>query len=172
MVYHKLMSNIEETYTPASDLITKARVEEIVKKHSFLAAGLGIVPVPAFNIISVTALQINMVQAIARLYNAEAKKSSVKNIIASVLGGLGATGIAGLSAGSLGAVPVIGGSLIAFSAPALNGFSTYAIGYMFTRYYESSEGFIKANAHALTEWFKEGFQEGREKLGGAISGKT
>jgi len=46
MVYHKLMSNIEETYTPASDLITKARVEEIVKKHSFLAAGLGIVPVP------------------------------------------------------------------------------------------------------------------------------
>ena len=166
------MNNTTEIYTSVSEFITRARVEEIIKKHSLLAAGLGIVPVPVFNLLSVSAIQISMVQSVARLYNVEAKKSSVKNIIASVLGGLGATGIAGLAAGSLSAVPVIGGSLIAFSAPALNGFTTYAIGYMFAKYYESPDGFLKANAHALTEWFKEGFKEGREKLGDAISGKA
>ena len=167
-----IMNNTAEIYTSASEFITRARVDEIIKKHSFTAAGLGIIPVPFFNFFSVSAVQINMVQAIARLYNVAEKKSSIKNIIASVLGGLGATGISGLSMLKLGAIPVIGGSLAAFSAPALNGFSTYAIGYMFAKYYESPDGFIKANAHALTEWFKEGFKEGREKLGEAISGKA
>ena len=166
------MNNAHEIYAPAFELITRARTEETIKKHSFLAAGLGIVPVPVFNLLSVTAVQINMVQAIARLYNVEVKKSWIKNTIASVMGGLGATGISGIAAGNLALVPMIGASLVSFTAPALNGFSTYAIGYMFTRYYESPDGFVKANAHALTEWFKEGFKEGREKLGDTISGKA
>ena len=164
--------NNEEIHTPASEFITRARVDEIIKKHSFLAAGLGIVPVPVFNLLSVAAVQINMVQAITRLYNVEVKKSWIKNVIASVFGGLGATGIAGLTSGNLAAVPVIGGSLVAFSGPALNGLTTYATGYMFARYYESPKGFLKANANALKEWFKEGFREGREKLGDTISGKA
>jgi uncharacterized protein (DUF697 family) len=164
------MNNNEVMYASASEFITRARIEEIIKKHSFLAAGLGIIPVPFFNLFSVTAIQMNMVQVITRLYNVEVKKSSIKNIIASALGGLGATGIAGLTVEKIITVPVIGGSLVAFTGPALNGLTTYAIGYMFARYYESSDGFVKANANALTEWFKEGFKEGREKLGGAISG--
>jgi uncharacterized protein (DUF697 family) len=166
------MDSANEIYAPAFELITRARVEKIIKRHSLLAAGLGIVPVPLFNLISVTAIQIDMVQTITRLYNVEAKKSWIKNTIASALGGLGATGIAGLAAENLAAVPMIGSSLVSFTAPALNGFSTYAIGYMFKQYYESSDGFLKANAHALTEWFKEGFKEGREKLGDAVSGKV
>ena len=165
-------NKIEDIYTPASEFIMRARVEEIIKKHSFLAAGFGIIPVPVFNLLSVSVIQVNMVQAITRLYNVEEKKSSIKNIIAAATGGLGATGFAGISAGGLSSVPVIGGSLLAFSAPALNGFSTYAIGYMFARYYESPDGFAKTNARALTEWLKEGFREGREKLGEAVSGKA
>jgi hypothetical protein len=113
-----------------------------------------------------------MVQAITRFYNVEAKKSWIKNTIASVLGGLGAAGISGFAMEKLVTVPMIGFSLVSFTRPALNGLSTYAIGYMFKQYYESSDGFLKANAHALTEWFKEGFTSGREKLGGAISGKA
>jgi len=164
--------NNEEIYSPASEFITRARVDEIIKKHSFLAAGLGIVPVPFFNLLSVSAVQINMVQAITRLYNVEAKKSWIKNVIASAMGGIGASGITVLASGSLATVPVISGSLVALSGPALNGLTTYATGYMFARYYESPNGFLKANAQALKEWFKEGFREGREKLGDTISGKT
>jgi hypothetical protein len=66
----------------------------------------------------------------------------------------------------------VGVSLAVLSAPVLNGLSTYAIGYMFVRYFESEKGFIKANAEALGAWFKEGFKQGREKLGSSIAGKT
>ena len=172
MVYSFTMNNAEDMHGPGFEFITRARGEEIIKRHSFIAAGLGIVPVPIFNLVSVSVIQVTMVQAITRLYNVEAKKSWIKNVIASVLGGVGAAGLSGLAMKNVSAIPVIGASLAAFSGPALNGLSTYAIGYMFVRYFESSKGFLKANAAALAEWFSEGFKEGREKLGDAITGKA
>lgn len=153
------------------DAATRAKIEAIIKNRSLLAAGFGIVPIPALNLVSVTAVQIAMVQAITRLYNIEAKKSWIKNIISSVLGGVVTTGGSGVLAGGLAAAPLVGASLSVLTAPALNGFTTYAIGYMFVRYFESSDGILKTNAKALGGWFKEGFKQGREKVGGVIAGK-
>jgi uncharacterized protein (DUF697 family) len=155
-----------------SELIIRARVEEIIKNRSLLAAGLGLVPAPIFNLVSVTAVQISMVQAITRLYNIEVKKSWIKNVISSVLGGLAATGSSGVLAGAFGTIPLVGTSLAILSAPALNGLTTYAIGHMFVRYFNSDDGLLKSGAKALGDWFKEGFNQGRKKLGGAIAGKT
>jgi len=152
------------------DDVTRAKVQEIIKNRALLAAGLGLVPVPVFNFASATAVQIAMVQSITKLCNVEVKKSWVKNIISSVLGGVTATGLSNLAAGTLGTAPIVGTSLAVISAPAINGLTTYAIGYMFLRYFESEEGFLKTNFKALGNWFKEGFKAGREKLGGAISG--
>jgi uncharacterized protein (DUF697 family) len=131
---------------------------------------MGIVPLPLFNLVSATAIQVSMVQSITRLYNIEVKKSWIKNVIASALGGLGATVLSGAAIKSLGTAPLLGTSLAALSAPAMNGLATYAVGYMFVRYFESPDGLLKANAEALREWFQEGFKKGREKLGGAIAG--
>ena len=149
---------------------TRAKVQEIIKNRALLAAGFGLVPVPFFNFASATVVQIAMVQSITKLCNIEVKKSCVKNIISSVLGGVTSTGISQLAAGTLGVAPIVGTSLAVISAPVINGLTTYAIGYMFLRYFESEEGFLKTNFKAMGNWFKEGFKEGREKLGGAISG--
>jgi uncharacterized protein (DUF697 family) len=162
----------EKLEIPQIDAETRARVETIIKNRSLLAAGLGVVPIPVFNLVSATAVQIAMVQSITRLYNIEVKKSWIKNIIASVLGGVTTTGLARFAAKGLVGVPVVGASLAVLSAPALNGLTTYAIGYMFVRYFESPDGFLKTNFKALGGWFKEGFSLGREKLGGAIAGKA
>jgi uncharacterized protein (DUF697 family) len=165
------MSKEEKLEIAPIDAATKARIQEIIKNRSLLAAGFGILPIPVFNFVSATAVQLAMVQSISKLYNIEVKKSWIKNIIASVLGGLTTTGLSGVAIRGLGAAPLVGTSLAVLSAPALNGLTTYAIGYMFVRYFESPDGFFKTNAKALGNWFKEGFKEGREKLGGVISGK-
>ncbi|MDR3122170.1 MAG: YcjF family protein [Treponema sp.] len=158
--------------TSPGRIIIRARVEELVKNRSLLAAGMGLVPVPVFNIVSTAAIQVSMVQSITRLYNVEVKKSWIKNVITSALGGLGSAALSGTAAKSLGAAPLVGVSLAALSAPAMNGLTTYAIGYMFIRYFESPEGFLKANTRALREWFAEGFKDGRKKLGGVIAGNA
>jgi uncharacterized protein (DUF697 family) len=155
-----------------ADAATAAKIEQIIKNRALLAAGVGIVPIQVLNLVSVTAIQISLVQSITKLYNIEAKKSWIKNIITSALGGIASTGGSGALIGVLGGIPVVGTSLAVLTAPALNGLTTYAIGYMFVRYFESSDGILKTNVKALGDWFKEGFKQGREKLGSSISGKT
>jgi uncharacterized protein (DUF697 family) len=165
--------NEEKTDIPVKiDVATSAKIESIIKNRSLLAASMGIVPIPVFNLASVTVVQIAMVQSISRLYNIEVKKSWIKNILASILGGLVTTGGSRFVAKGLVAVPLLGVPLAVLTAPALNGLTTYAIGYMFVRYFESDDGFLKTNFKALGGWFKDGFKEGREKLGGTIAGKT
>ena len=154
------------------DAATRAKAEELIKARALLAAGLGIVPGPIFNFASASVVQMTMVQSLTRIYNIEAKKSWIKNIISSVLGGFTSSIATDCSIAVLGSAPVVGASLAVLSAPALNGLTTYALGHMFIRYFESPDGFLKANGKALGEWFKEGFTSGREKLGGAISGKA
>ena len=153
------------------DNATRKKVEEVIKSRALIAAGVGIVPIIPLNLVSTTAIQISMVQTITRLYNIEVKKSWIKNILSSVLGGVASAGLSGLAATKLAVAPLVGTSLTVLSAPALNGLTTYAIGYMFVRYFESPDGFAKANVKALGDWFKEGFKSCREKLGDAISGK-
>jgi uncharacterized protein (DUF697 family) len=154
------------------DAITSAKVEKIIKDRALLAAGMGIVPVPVLNLASVTVVQISMVQSISKLYDIEAKKSWIKNIISAVLGGITTTGGSGFLAAHIIGAPLVGASLAVLTAPALNGLITYALGYMFARYFESNEGFFKTNVKALRDWFAEGFKQGREKLGSSIAGKA
>ena len=153
------------------DAVTRAKVEEVIKNRALLAGGMGLVPVPGFNFAAVTVIQISMVKSITRLYDIEVKKSWIKNIISSVIGGAVPAVGARYAAGWFLKAPLLGVSLAALTAPAMNGLVTYAVGYMFVRYFESENGLLKANAKALGAWFKEGFKEGREKLGGAIAGK-
>jgi uncharacterized protein (DUF697 family) len=163
---------VKAGFSPKIDAVTSAKIEETIKNRALLAASLGIVPVPVFNFVSVAAVQVSMVQSISKLYNIEAKKSWIKNIISTVIGGLASTGGAGFAATHLIGVPLIGTSLAVLSAPALNGLTTYAVGYMFVRYFESSDGILKTNTKALKGWFAEGFKQGREKLGSTIAGKS
>jgi uncharacterized protein (DUF697 family) len=146
-------------------------IEQLIKKRALLAAGLGIVPVPLVSFASATAIQLSLVQAISKRYGNEVKKSWVKNILTSVLGGVASTSGGTLLAGSLAGFPVVGLSLSVLSTPALSGLTTYAVGYMFVRYFESDKGLIRANAEAFATWFKEGFKSAREKVGDTISGK-
>jgi uncharacterized protein (DUF697 family) len=147
-------------------------IEQLINKRAWLAAGLGIVPVPLFNFASTTAVQISLVQSISKYYGNEVKKSWIKNILTSVLGGLASTGGGGFLSTGLAGIPLVGLPLSVLSAPALNGITTYAVGYMFVRYFESDKGLIKANASAFGAWFKDGFKQGRTKLGTAIAGKA
>ncbi|MBK7937806.1 MAG: DUF697 domain-containing protein [Lewinellaceae bacterium] len=102
----------------------QARASEIVKNHVGFSLGAALIPMPAADLFAVSAVQLNMLRQLAKLYNTGFMDSLGKNIISAVAGG----SIARLGASLIKAIPGVGTIVGELSMPVLSGASTYALG--------------------------------------------
>ncbi len=141
-----------------SELSEKAA--DIVKNHSYLAGGLGFIPVPGIDIASVGAAQIRMLYKLCKLYEVPFAQETMKATVGSLIGGTLPFVIATSSVGSaLKAVPFLGTALGIATMPALSLAATLALGRVFTSHFESGGTLLnldveKMRAHFLAEFEK------------------
>lgn len=97
---------------------------EIVRNHVGFSLGAALVPFPGADLLAVSAVQLNMLRQLAKLYNVGFLDTLGKNIISAVVGG----GAARLGASLIKAIPGVGTIIGELSMPVLSGASTYALG--------------------------------------------
>jgi uncharacterized protein (DUF697 family) len=107
--------NHEEKQTKAS---------EIIKNHVGFSLGAALVPLPGVDLLAVSAVQLNMLRQLAKLYNVSFMDVLGKNIVSAVVG----SGAARLAASLVKAIPGVGTVIGELSMPALSGASTWALG--------------------------------------------
>jgi uncharacterized protein (DUF697 family) len=107
--------NHEEKQTKAS---------EIVKNHVGFSLGAALVPLPGADLLAVSAVQLNMLRQLAKLYNVGFMDVLGKNIVSAVVG----SSAARLGASLVKAIPGVGTVIGELSMPALSGASTWALG--------------------------------------------
>ena len=108
----------------------QAKASEIIKNHVGFSLGAALIPMPAADLIAVSAVQLNMLRQLAKLYNEGFMDSLGKNIISAVAG----SSAARISASLVKAIPGIGTIVGELSMPVLSGASTYALGRVVANY--------------------------------------
>ena len=83
-------------------------VDAIIRKRVYGAIGIGFVPVPLVDFLGLSALQLELIHALAKAHGVEFKKERVKSIISSLCGGILTTASVPLAASLLKSLPVIG----------------------------------------------------------------
>lgn len=171
------VETVDETKTVDAPPVAAGRmpsdeeVGSIIKNRVYASMAAGVVPVPFFNFAAESAIQIEMVRAVAKAYGVTFKESWVKNIISSVVGGAASTMISKpLSEAFLIGVPVVGLPLAVLTQPAMNGITTYAIGHMFARHFAAGGNLEDADSEGMTKRFKDGVKEARQWVGERIAG--
>lgn len=101
-----------------------ASAAEIVKNHVGFSLGAALIPMPAADLFAVSAVQLNMLRQLAKLYNVGFMDSLGKNVISAVAG----SSAARLGASLVKAIPGVGTIVGELSMPLLSGASTYALG--------------------------------------------
>lgn len=151
--------------------IDKGEVEKLINHSVYASMGIGVLLMPIISLASVTAIQLNMVRKLSKIYGVEFKENLAKKVITTVV----AAGVPVLATGPVEllalCIPVVGTAAAFATMPALNGLSTHAIGNMFVTHFEKGGNFINVNVDSLKEDFKTAYQDSREKLGDVISGK-
>ena len=127
-------------FRAADPLATRRRAlaRRIVDRHKNYAAMGGLVPLPAANIASVTAVNLRMVKQLSELYGVPFQRDRTRSLIIALIAGAVPTG-AGLAASSTMMWIVPGGLVWGLGAAALTaGALTRGIGLVFVDSFEAA----------------------------------
>ena len=137
------------------------QAQEIIKKYTYWATGLGIIPVPLVDIAAVTGVQLKMMAALGHLYGQEFSQSWGKSILGSLVGGLGATELAYGTLGSmLKAIPGIGTLFGMVAMPIMAGAMTYAVGKVFQTHFASGGTMLNFDAEGMRKYYEQHLRDG------------
>ena len=154
-----------ETVTCERPCPTEEVADAIIRKRVYGAIGIGFIPVPLVDFLGLTALQIEMIHALAKAHGVEFKKERVKSIISSLCGGLLTTASVPLAASLFKSIPVIGITAGAATISIMGGSTTYALGWVFDRHFRKGGCLIDFDADEAKAYFKEKVEEGKNLVG-------
>lgn len=120
--------------------------------------GAGFIPVPIADFFAVSAIQLDMIRQLCKLYEIDFKETEGKAIITSLTG----SGLARLGARAIKVIPGVGSVLGGVTLAVLSGASTYALGEVFKTHFETGGTFLDFDPDRLKKYYNEKFEKGKE----------
>lgn len=133
------------------------KANSVVKNHVLWSMGAGLIPIPVIDFVAVTGVQLDMLRNLSRLYGHDFSESSAKSWISALSG----TYLARLGAQAVKAIPGIGSIIGGVSMSVLSGASTYAVGKVFVRHFETGGNFFDFDPQKFKDFYKEQFERGK-----------
>lgn len=153
--------NASETgFKERAELPPTAGADKIVRNHMYLAAGLGIIPIPVVDFVTTSLVALKMLRRLARYYQVPFRRKLAKAAIASLVSGA-ATPLAALGVSSLvKSVPIVGSAIGAVTSPLAAGAFTYATGQVFILHFGSGGTLFDFDPEKFRDYFQTQIKEG------------
>ncbi len=136
----------------------KEKADTIIRNHMIWAMGAGLIPVPIADFFAVSAIQLDMVRQIAKLHNIDFSETAGKASITALTG----SGLARIGARAVKFIPGVGSVLGGITMAVLSGASTYALGEVFKKHFETGGTFLDFDPGRLKKYYDEKFEKGKE----------
>ena len=131
----------------------------IIRNHTIWSMGAGLIPVLIADIFAVSALQLDMIRQLCKVYEVDYEetrgKAIVTSLTSSTLARLGARSIIKL-------IPGIGSMIGGVTVSLFAGASTYALGEVFKTHFESGGTILDFDPDRLKNMYKDQFEKGKE----------
>lgn len=137
------------------------RADRIIRSHTLWGMGAGLIPVPMFDVLAVSAIQIDMLKQLAEAYESDFTENLGKTFVTALTGGT----FARVGASLIKAVPGVGTLVGGASMSVLSGASTYAVGQVAKRQYETGGNLIDIDLNSARERYDEALERGKRVVG-------
>ena len=143
------------------DLERSKRADRIIHSHTLWSMGAGMIPVPMFDILAVSAIQVDMLKQLAEAYESDFTENIGKTFVTALTGGT----FARIGASFIKAVPGVGTLVGGASMSVLSGASTYAIGQVAKRHYETEGNLVDIDLSSARKSYDEALERGKRVVG-------
>lgn len=141
-----------------ADKLQKAK--DIVRNHLGYAMGAALIPVPGADLLAVSAVQLNMLRQIAKLYNVGFMDVLGRNIISAIVG----SSLARIGASLVKAIPGVGTVIGELSQPILAGASTYALGHVVAHHFHNGGTLEDLDLQKARKRYQAEMEEGKRMV--------
>jgi len=137
-----------------------SEAQNIVKSNVITSIASGLIPVPLFDIISLTNVQFHMIQTLAEHYQIPADNINKSLITSLVSGSLPVASVLGLGS-FIKSIPGIGSLAGSGSVGIISGATAYAVGQVFIRHFEHGGTLEDFDPASAKEYFAEQVKAGK-----------
>jgi len=134
-----------------------SEVDRIITTHTLWAMGAGLLPLPLVDLAAVTAIQVDLLNALCKHHDVEFSTTGGKSLVAALTG----TTLARIGASLLKAVPGLGTVLGGVSMSIMSGASTYAVGRVASRQLKKHGTLFDIDVAWARKTYEEEFEEGK-----------
>lgn len=149
-------SGVTETVVlpSAKELAALAKVRQFMV---WSAAG-GLVPVPGLDVAALFAIQLKMLSEIGKIYDVPFKREQVTRVAGSLVGSFGSVATAQMTSVAIKHIPLIGTLASAFWQPAVASATTWALGKVFIRHFETGGTFLDFDPQKAGSYFRAQYE--------------
>jgi uncharacterized protein (DUF697 family) len=147
----------EEPTDEAVERAKSQRADRIINTHVLWSMGAGLMPIPLFDIAAVTTVQIDLLKQLAENYEADFSNEMGKTFVTALTGGT----FARIGASLLKTVPGIGTLIGGVSMSVMSGASTFAVGQVAKRHFETDGNIINFDLDFASNAYDDAFEKGK-----------
>jgi len=149
---------------PDTKIQALEKAQPIIKRHVLFSMGAGFIPIPVVDIAAVTAIQLDMLRQLCKLYDQDYQDSSGKAFVGAIAG----TTLSRIAAHNVGSIfksiPVIGSLLGSVTVSAFAGATTYAIGQVVAQHFASGGSISEFDQEELRKFYEEQLTKGKSVI--------
>ncbi len=146
--------------SPKGNKHQNQHAETVIRNHVIWSMGASyIIPLPIADVFAVSALQLDMIRQLCRVYDIDFAETQGKAIVSA----LTTSTMARAGARSLiKVIPVVGSVVGGLTTAAINGASTYALGEVFKKHFANGGTFLDFDTDRLKKLYREKFEKGKK----------
>jgi uncharacterized protein (DUF697 family) len=152
--------------------LRRLQCDMTIAKHVTASVGAGFIPVPVVDFAAVTAVQVDMVYRLCKIYGVDFSKEAARTAIVTLIG----ASLPGLQArffsSGLKLIPGVGTILGMVATPTVSGAATYAVGRVFVQHLDTGGSLLDFDASKMKEQFERALQQGKNMTTRARSAKA
>lgn len=133
--------------------------DTIIRNHMMWSMGAGLIPVPIADFFAVSAIQLDLVRQLCKLYEVDFKENEMKAIVTALTG----SGLAKAGAkAAIKFIPGLGSVIGGIAMSVLSGASSYALGEVFKKHFETGGTVLDLDLNRLKKVYNEKFEKGKK----------
>lgn len=136
--------------------------DKTIRNYAFGSVITGFIPLPLVDFAALAGIQLKLISKLSEYYGVEFSQEMTKNIIASLTGAAVPFGLTRVVCSFCRFVPFVGLAVSLASLSVFSAASTYALGKLFVKHFESGGTFLDFDIQKAKDYYDEQVKKGKE----------